>query len=218
MGALDPRLVLFLSREVTSSKGSQYRTIVLDSIHTNTLPVPEFILAFNRPNYHTVKLHSLPLSVPYQITPSTNSSEAVTGEFFRRCQPFRSAPTHTHHLRPVRVRGLLQSRFPILSCPEKVQPAQPDRDTDRPPGYQWKRRDFVRQSACARDRTGQAWAPGMPGHVGWRRKSRGLRLETHNDSVVKCLYDLHRVPRDFRGSSEKSWPRLCCVGRLRPGP
>ena len=31
--------------------------------------MPELPLTFNRPNYHTVKLHSLPLSVPYQIIP-----------------------------------------------------------------------------------------------------------------------------------------------------
>ena len=60
-------------------------------------------------------------------------------------QPSRPAPTHTHHLRQVRVRGLLQSRFPILSCPERVQPAQPDRNGDRPLGCQRKRTDCGRR-------------------------------------------------------------------------
>ena len=34
----------------------RHRTIILDSIHTNVFLVPELTLAFNRPNYHTVKL------------------------------------------------------------------------------------------------------------------------------------------------------------------
>ena len=68
MGSLLPLRVSALSREVTSWGVSQYRTIVLDSIHAKTFPVPQLTLAFNRPNYHTVKLHSLPLFVPYQIT------------------------------------------------------------------------------------------------------------------------------------------------------
>ena len=95
MGALDPRLVLFLSREVTSSKVSQYQTIVLDSIHANAFPVPQLTLAFNCPNYHTVKLHSPPLSVPYPMLPSTHASEAVTGEFFRRCSSHQDSPRRT---------------------------------------------------------------------------------------------------------------------------
>ena len=56
---------------------------------------------------------------------------------------------HTHHLHRVRGRGLLQSRFAVLYCPERVQPAQPDRNDDRPLGYQWERTDFVRRSARA---------------------------------------------------------------------
>ena len=60
-------------------------------------------------------------------------------------QPRRPAPTLIHHLRPVRVRGLLQSRVPILSYPEMVQPAQLDRNGDRPLGYQWKQTDCVRR-------------------------------------------------------------------------
>ena len=68
-GSLPPLRVSPLSREVTSWRVSQHRTVVLDNIPGYAFPVPEFILAFNRPNYHTVKLHSLPLSVPYQIIP-----------------------------------------------------------------------------------------------------------------------------------------------------
>ena len=47
--------------------GAEYWTIVLGSIHANAFPVPELTLDFNRPHDHTVKLHSLPSSVPYQI-------------------------------------------------------------------------------------------------------------------------------------------------------
>ena len=60
LGAIDPLRVSQLCREVTSWRVSQHRTIVLDSIHSNAFSVPQITLAFNRPNYHTVKLHCPP--------------------------------------------------------------------------------------------------------------------------------------------------------------
>ena len=146
LGAIDPLRVSQLCRELTSWRVSQHRPVVLDYIPGYAFSVPELTLAFNRPNYHTVKLHSLPLSVPYQVIPLhkllRGGDRRVSPQVF---QPSRATPTHTHHLRPVRGRGLLQSRSPILSCPQRVQPAQPDRNGDRPLGYQWKRTDFLRR-------------------------------------------------------------------------
>ena len=103
LGSLDPIHVSPLRREVTSWRVSQYRNIVLDSIHANAFPVPELTLASNRPNYHTVKLHSLPLSVRYQIAPLhellRGSDRSVIQQVF---QPPRPASTHTPYLRRVR--------------------------------------------------------------------------------------------------------------------
>ena len=57
--------------------------------------MPQLTLAFSRPNYHTVKLHSLPLSMPYQITPVHKLPQRqLTGEFSPQVlQPPGSAPT-----------------------------------------------------------------------------------------------------------------------------
>ena len=153
LGSLDPLRVSPLSREVTSWRASQHRNIVLDNIPGYAFPVPELTLTFNRPNYRTVKLHSLPLSVPYQIIPLHKLLRGGDRRVFPQVfQPSRATPTHTHHLRHVRVPGLPQSRLPILSCPERVQAAQLDRNGDRPLGYQWKRTDCVRRSARTWDR------------------------------------------------------------------
>ena len=59
-GLLFPLHVSAFRRDGTSWRVSEYWTIVLDSIHTNAFPVPQLTLAFNRPNDHTVKLHSPP--------------------------------------------------------------------------------------------------------------------------------------------------------------
>ena len=59
LGSLFPFRVCAFRLEVTSSKVSQYRTVVLDNIPGYAFPVPELTLAFNCPNYHAVKLHSL---------------------------------------------------------------------------------------------------------------------------------------------------------------
>ena len=59
LGSLFPLRVCAFRPEVTSSKVSQYRTVVLDNIPGYAFPVSEFILTVNCPNYHTVKLHSL---------------------------------------------------------------------------------------------------------------------------------------------------------------
>ena len=48
LGSLDPLRVSAFRREATSSKVSQHRTIVLDSIPGNVFLVPELTLAFNR--------------------------------------------------------------------------------------------------------------------------------------------------------------------------
>ena len=90
---------------------SQHRTIILDNIPGNAFPVPEFILAFNRPNYHPVKLHRLPfIRAISDYPPSTNSSEAVTGEvFFAGANHSDPPPTRPHYLRRVRVLEALRS-------------------------------------------------------------------------------------------------------------
>ena len=72
LGAIDPLRVSQLCREVTSWRVSQYRTVVLDSIYAYAFPVPKFTLAFNCPNYHTVKQHRPPEQVfqPPQTPPA----------------------------------------------------------------------------------------------------------------------------------------------------
>ena len=59
LGSLFPLRVWAFRPEVISSKVSQYRTVVLDNIPGYAFPVPALTLAFNCPNYHIVKLHSL---------------------------------------------------------------------------------------------------------------------------------------------------------------
>ena len=94
LGAIDPLRVSQLCREVTSWRVSQHRAVVLNYIPGYAFSVPELTLAFNRPNYHTVKLHSLPLFVPYQITPV---HELLRGSdrpvFLQLFQPPGAAPT-----------------------------------------------------------------------------------------------------------------------------
>ena len=97
LGSLDPLRVSAFRREATSSKVSQHRTIVLDSIPGNAFLVPELTLAFNRPNYHTVKLHS-PLEC----------SQTTTGVFRRFSIPPRPPPALTHHLHLTRYAALYE--------------------------------------------------------------------------------------------------------------
>ena len=47
--------------------------------------------------------------MPYQITPSTNSSEAVTGEVFSQVPTIQIRPNAPHYLRRVRVLEALRS-------------------------------------------------------------------------------------------------------------
>ena len=67
---------------------------LLEAIKRAVEIAAQLTLAFNRPNYHTVKLHSLPLFVPYQITPV---HELLRGSdrpvFLQLFQPPGAAPT-----------------------------------------------------------------------------------------------------------------------------